>query len=86
MGPMKGGTLSNIIVKGALHLNVCNFSLRYGAIDVSPIIGQNKTIQVTSPTVGVPDSVTVSPSGNGQNFAPDYTLHYRDIENTFTYF
>jgi hypothetical protein len=25
------------------------------------------------------------PSGNGQNFANDITLHYRDEENTFTY-
>jgi hypothetical protein len=45
----------------------------------------NISLSVESPRVKVPDAVTLSPSGNGQNFAPDYTLHYRDIENTFTY-
>ncbi len=29
--------------------------------------------------------MTISPSGNGFNFAPDYTVHFRDEENTFTY-
>jgi hypothetical protein len=29
--------------------------------------------------------VTISPSGNGFNFAPDITIHFRDEENTFTY-
>jgi len=41
---------------------------------------------VTSPEVDVPDAVVVSVSLNGQQFVRDYTLHFRDQENTFTYF
>jgi len=33
----------------------------------------------------MPGVVSLFPSGNGQDFAPDYTLHSRDIENTFYY-
>jgi hypothetical protein len=33
----------------------------------------------------LPDAVTLTPSGNGQNYGSDITLHYRDVENTFTY-
>jgi len=42
-------------------------------------------LTTVSPKVSIPDAVTLSPSGNGQNYAPDYILHYRDVENTFTY-
>ena len=34
----------------------------------------------------MPDAVVVSVSLNGQQFARDYTLHFRDQENTFTYY
>lgn len=34
----------------------------------------------------MPDAVTVSVSLNGQQFINDRTLHFRDVENTFTYY
>jgi len=39
-----------------------------------------------SPAVRVPDSVVLTPSGNGQNYGFDNTLHFRDLQNTFTYY
>jgi hypothetical protein len=42
-------------------------------------------LRVVSPEAFVPDAVTVAVSLNGQQFINDKTLHYRDIENTFTY-
>lgn len=43
-------------------------------------------MSTVSPPVGVPDAVVLMPSGNGQNYGFDNTLHFRDEENTFTYF
>lgn len=43
-------------------------------------------MEVISPRVSVPDAVVLSPSGNAQNYGKDWTLHYRDLENTFTYY
>lgn len=36
--------------------------------------------------MNVPDAVVVSVSGNGQQFIDDITMHFRDKENTFTYY
>jgi len=36
--------------------------------------------------VSASGSVTLSPSGNAQNYAKDVILHFRDLENTFTYY
>ena len=43
-------------------------------------------MKTVSPRVSVPDAVVLSPSGNGQNYGADLTLHKRDVENTFTYY
>ena len=43
-------------------------------------------MNVTSPRAKVPDAVVVSVSLNGQQFINDKTMHYRDYENTFTYY
>jgi len=43
-------------------------------------------MSTTSPAVHVPDSVVLAPSGNGQNYGFDNTLHFRDYQNTFTYY
>jgi hypothetical protein len=43
-------------------------------------------MEVISPRVSVPDDVVLSPSGNAQNYAKDWTLHFRDKENTYTYY
>ena len=43
-------------------------------------------IKTISPRVSVPGAVVLSPSGNGQNYGADLSLHYRDVENTFTYY
>lgn len=42
-------------------------------------------MNTTSPNATIPDAVVVSIALNGQQFIYDKTLHYRDIENTFTY-
>jgi hypothetical protein len=34
----------------------------------------------------VPDAVVVSIALNGQQFISDKTLHFRDVENTYTYY
>lgn len=83
-GPLSGKTESLLDIEGYDHPNVCNLKFRYGAIDASYVIKNNK-VYTTSPQVAVPDSVTISPSGNGLDFAPDITIHFRDEENTFTY-
>ena len=84
LGPLQGKTESLLEILNANHPNVCNLKIRYGAIDASHTLKNNK-IYAISPQVLVPDSVTISPSGNGFNFAPDLTVHFRDEENTFTY-
>ena len=43
-------------------------------------------MNITSPEAKVPVSVVVSVALNGQQFVNDKTLHYRDVENTFTYY
>lgn len=53
---------------------------------MTPFIVNNTVVQTVSPRVSVPDAVVISPSGNGQNYGADLTLHYRDLENTFTYY
>lgn len=42
-------------------------------------------MNTTSPNATIPDAVVVSIALNGQQFIYDKTLHYRDVENTFTY-
>lgn len=43
-------------------------------------------MNLTAPLAKIPDAVVVSVSLNGQQFISDKTLHFRDIENTFTYY
>lgn len=63
-------------------------TVRYGAFQVKPDNNQyNDThLPITSPNATVPDAVVVSIALNGQQFVRDKTLHYRDYENTFTYY
>lgn len=86
MGPVSGGTNSSITGRGFKHENVCNLKIRYGALETTPEIVNGTFVKTISPRVSVPDSVVLSPSGNGQNYGADLTLHYRDPENTFTYY
>ena len=60
-------------------------TVRYGTIPQQVTAVSDSEISVSSPSVSVPDAVTVSVSLNGQQFIADKTLHYRDHENTFTY-
>lgn len=85
-GPVAGGTASTLLGRGFKHENVCNLKIRYGALEVTPEITNTTMIHTVSPQVSVPDAVVLAPSGNGQNYGADLTLHYRDIENTFTYY
>jgi hypothetical protein len=43
-------------------------------------------MNITSPISKTPVSVVVSIALNGQQFVNDKILHYRDFENTFTYY
>lgn len=86
LGPVQGGTGSTLIGRGFKHENVCNLKIRYGALETTPEIVSGEKVKTVSPRVSVPDAVVLAPSGNGQNYGADLTLHYRDIENTFTYY
>lgn len=76
-GPVSGGTISHLAGVGFNHPNVCNPKVKYGAIEVTPELAGGY-YKVVAPKVAVPGAVTLFPSGNGQNYAGDYTLHYRD--------
>jgi len=87
LGPITGNTNSVLSGVGFKHRNVCNLKVRYGALEVQPHeVHNDTTIETKSPVVNLPDQVTLSPSGNGQQYSADYILHYRDIENTYTYY
>jgi len=62
--------------------------VRYGPLTQEPQKEKisDGEIEVTSPVAQVPDAVVISVSLNGQQFSRDYTLHFRDEENTFTYY
>ena len=75
-----------MVGRGFRHENVCNLKIRYGALETTPDIVNNTVVKTVSPRVSVPDAVVLAPSGNGQNYGADLTLHYRDPENTFTYY
>ena len=85
-GPVSGGTHHTIKGRGFTHPNICDLRLRYGALEVIPSVLNGTALSSVSPQVNVPDAVVIVPSGNGQNYGADLTLHYRDPENTFTYY
>ena len=85
VGPLAGGTTLMIGGIGLGHPNICNPKVKFGAIEVTPEVIDKAYFKVKTPAVAYPGSVTIFPSGNGQNYGPDKTLHYRDVENTFTY-
>jgi hypothetical protein len=64
VGPVSGGTISNVGGVGFNHPNICKPRVKYGAIEVIPE-QKDGYYQVTSPKVAVPDAVTLFPSGNG---------------------
>lgn len=86
LGPAKGGTLSKIVGSGFAQEGVCNITVRYGPITQKPSKVSNIEVEVSSPEAEVPGSVVVSVSLNGQQFVRDVTLHFRDEENTFSYY
>lgn len=85
-GPVVGGTNSYLYGLGFAHQNICGLTVRYGGIALNPMSSNDTHILVSSPKVNVPDAVVVSVSGNGQQFINDITIHFRDHENTFTYY
>jgi hypothetical protein len=86
VGPMKGGTNSTIKGNGFKQPGVCNVTVRYGTFTQYLKNYTDTDLIVFSPPASVPDAVTVSIALNGQQFINDKTLHFRDVENTFTYF
>jgi len=86
LGPIAGSTQSHLYGVGFAHKNICGLTVRYGGIAVNPLSSNDTHILVSSPKVNVPDAVVVSVSGNGQQFINDITMHFRDYENTFTYY
>ena len=60
-------------------------TVRYGAVQQKIYNFTDTEMNTTSPNATIPDAVVVSIALNGQQFIYDKTLHYRDVENTFTY-
>jgi hypothetical protein len=85
IGPLSGGTPLVLGGIGLGHPNICNPKVKFGAIEMTPTVVDGAFFSVKTPAVAYPGAVTIFPSGNGQNYGPDKTLHFRDEENTFTY-
>jgi len=85
-GPLRGCTVSQLFGKGFNQEGVCNVTVRYGAMQQKILNYTDTEMNITSPQAKIPDSVVVSIALNGQQFIYDKTLHYRDVENTFTYY
>lgn len=83
---MRGGTISRVSGEGFTQDGVCNLTVRYGPLQQKVSAINDTDIDATSPEAYVPDAVVISVSLNGQQFISDKTLHYRDVENTFTYY
>lgn len=50
VGPVSGGTISQLTGRGFTHPNVCNLKVRYGALETTPIVVKNDTyIETKSP-------------------------------------
>lgn len=86
IGPMKGGTQVKILGEGFTQDGVCNLTVRYGPIHQKVNANSDSDIDTIAPEADVPDAVTLSVALNGQQFISDKTLHFRDIENTYTYY
>jgi IPT/TIG domain len=86
LGPLKGGTVSRISGEGFAQDGVCNLTVRYGPIQQKVSAISDTEIDAVAPEADVPDSVVISVALNGQQFIRDKTLHYRDVENTYTYY
>lgn len=61
-------------------------TIRYGTFTQKITNYTDNEMMIVSPPANVPDAVVISVALNGQQFIYDKTLHYRDIENTFTYY
>jgi hypothetical protein len=64
-GPVTGNTTSYLTGKGFTHPNVCNFKVRYGALEVTPKVHNDTMIETVSPEVNLPGGVVLATSGNG---------------------
>lgn len=85
-GPISGSTKSTLIGRNFNQRNICNLKVRYGALEVTPKRFNDTHLQTISPRVSAPGAVVLAASGNAQNYAKDYIYHFRDPENTFTYY
>ena len=85
-GPIAGDTKSTLIGRNFNQTNVCNRRVKYGTLEVTPVLVNDTCMEVVSPKVNDPGAVVLFPSGNAQNYAKDWILHFRDIENTYTYY
>lgn len=66
VGPITGGTTSNLTGIGFQHPNVCRLRVRYGALETTPTeVISDSNMKTTSPRVNVPDAVVLAASGNG---------------------
>lgn len=59
MGPLTGGTSSNIQSLGFTHPNVCKPTIRYGAFETTPTIINSTLVTTVSPAVKVPGAVNL---------------------------
>lgn len=86
LGPMDGETKVNITGGGFKNANMCNPKVKFGQHPYTPAISSDSSLQVDVGESKLPGSVVVTMSGNGQQYTPDRTLHYRDLQNTFEYY
>lgn len=86
LGPMEGGTNVFVRGKGFNQTNMCGFVVRFDCKTLPVTLINDTAFNVTTWPSNSSGSTIVSIAGNGQQFIDDLTLHFRDNENTFTYY
>lgn len=66
IGPIKGGTIVQIIGKGFNQEGACNKTVRFATYEVKPMNEtKDTTIWVSTPSVKIPDATVVGVALNG---------------------
>lgn len=87
-GPTRGGTVSKVTGEGFAQYGACNKTARYSVFEKKLIndTDNDTFIYTESPAANIPDAVVYAVALNGQQFSRDYILHWRDFENTFSFY
>eukprot|EP00824_Muranothrix_gubernata_P008912 TRINITY_DN2148_c0_g1_i1.p1 TRINITY_DN2148_c0_g1~~TRINITY_DN2148_c0_g1_i1.p1 ORF type:complete len:1639 (+),score=352.12 TRINITY_DN2148_c0_g1_i1:139-5055(+) len=86
VGPVEGGTLVKIKGKNFDPPCGCNHTMRFGAMQFKLVNKSDDTLFAIAPPVSLPDDVVVAYGINGQQYNPDPTINFKDLENTYTYY